>query len=109
MLEETRPETVPEKKAPAKMEDKGFQDILKALIGKTVTVVNPESYEAAPMGFKLGEGYYRGKLTGLGRDYLVMMTQIERKKGVAEPVKQWIPMGRIKRISILKSEPILHL
>ena len=90
-------------------EDKTYVEILRSFVGKIVTIVNPESYEVAPMGFKLGEGFYRGKLTALGRDYVVMMTQIERKKGQAEPVKQWIPISRVKRISVMKTDRILHL
>jgi hypothetical protein len=91
------------------MEDRQFLDILRAVVGKTITVVNPESYESAPVGYKLTTGFYRGKLTALGRDYLVMMTEFERKKGSPEPVKQYIPIRQIKRISLMKSERVLHL
>jgi len=104
MSEETQPET-----ASPTMEDRQYLDILRALVGKTITVVNPESYEAAPVGYKITTGFYRGKLTSLGRDYLVMMTEFERKKGAPEPVKQYIPIAHIKRISLLKSERVLHL
>lgn len=104
MSEEAKPET-----ATVTVEDRDFVDILKALIGKTITVVNPESYEAAPVGYKLTTGFYRGKLTAIGRDYLVMLTEFERKKGNPEPVKQYIPIGHIKRVSLLKSERVLHL
>lgn len=108
MSEETKPEGAAPAKAPA-VEDKNFVDILKALVGKTITVVNPESYEAAPVGYKLTTGFYRGRLTGIGRDYLVMMTEFERKKGSPEPVKQYIPIAQIKRVSLLKTERVLHL
>lgn len=102
--------TEPPAKAPAPaVEDKQFVDILKALVGKAITVVNPESYEAAPVGYKITTGFYRGKLTGIGRDYLIMMTEFERKKGSPEPVKQYIPIDQIKRVSLLKSERVLHL
>ena len=111
MIEETQPETesrTTETKSPT-MEDRQFLDILRALVGKTITVVNPESYEAAPVGYKLTTGFYRGKLTALGRDYLIMITEFERKKGTPEPVKQYIPIQHIKRISVMKSERVLHL
>jgi hypothetical protein len=106
MTEETQPETEPKS---ATMEDRQFLDILRALVGKSITVVNPESYESAPVGYKLTTGFYRGKLTALGRDYLVMMTEFERKKGSPEPVKQYIPIQQIKRISLMKAERVLHL
>jgi hypothetical protein len=107
MTEETQPET--KAAPPPAVEDKHFIDILRALVGKTITVVNPESYEAAPVGYKLTTGFYRGKLTGIGHDYLIMMTEFERKKGSPEPVRQYIPIDHIKRISLLKTERVLHL
>ncbi len=106
MTEETQPAAAP---PGATMEDRQFLDILRALVGKSITVVNPESYETAPVGYKLTTGFYRGKLTALGRDYLVMMTEFERKKGSPEAVKQYIPIQQIKRISLMKAERVLHL
>jgi hypothetical protein len=38
-----------------------------------------------------------------------MRTEFERKKGSPEPVKQYIPIAQIKRVSLLKSERVLHL
>ena len=107
MAEETKPETA-EATGPT-MEDRQFLDILRALVGKTITVVNPESYESAPVGYRLTTGFYRGKLTALGRDYLVMMTEFERKKGSPEPVKQYIPIQQIKRISLMAKETVIHI
>ena len=93
------------------IEEREFKGILKALIGKKCTVVNPESYEAAPMGFQLKEGYYSGKIGGLGQDYLVFNTVIStsKKEGGTAPVKQFIPIARVKRISLMKGNYILHL
>ena len=91
------------------VEDKSFQDILQSLVGKTVTIVNPQSYEAAPVGFKLTEGFYRAKVTAMGRDYIVLYTEFERKKGAAEPAKQWLPITQIRRVSVLKTECLLHI
>ncbi len=93
------------------IEDRDFKSILKALIGKKCTVVNPESYEAAPMGFQLKEGFYTGKIGGMGQDYVVFNTVIatSKKEGGKSPVKQFIPIGRIKRISLMKDNYILHL
>ena len=100
--------------APAKpaVEDRDFQSILKALLGKPVTVVNPESYETAPMGWQLKEGFYSGRVTGLGKDYMVLQTEIIASKkdgGGKQAVKQFIPLRRIKRVSIMKGSNILHI
>jgi hypothetical protein len=91
--------------------DRDFRGVLKALKGKTVSVVNPESYEAAPMGFQLKEGYYSGKVAGLQRDFLVFDTSVttSKKEGGKIPVRQYIPIARVKRISMMKDSFILHL
>ncbi len=93
-------------------EDKSFHDVLRALVGKIVTTVNPESYEHAPVGFQIRSGFYRAKVVGVGRDYLILMTEFPtnpRDKETGEPVKQFIPLGNIKRISVMKGEVLLHL
>ena len=97
--------------APAAAEPKDFRTILKALLGKKITIVNPESYEAAPVGFRIKEGFYEGKMTGLGTDFLQLATVWEsaKKGGGSEPVKQFIPIARIKRISLKKDAVVIHL
>ena len=113
-MNETAPDTGTrpiEGDAKPSVEHREFKGILKALIGKKCTVVNPESYEAATVGFQLKEGYYAGKISGLGQDYLVFNTVIatSKKEGGKAPVKQFIPIGRVKRISLMKDNYILHL
>jgi len=99
-----------EQAAPA-VDQKTYVDILRSLIGKTVTVVNPESYEDAPVGHTLKASFYRAKITGGGQDYFVLMTEYKKagKGGGSEPVKQFLPYRGIKRFSVLKQEIILHL
>jgi len=109
MSEETTTQDTGARPETPAVENRSFSDILKALIGKSVTVVNPESYETAPLGYKLAEGFYRGKVTTAGKDYLVLATVFERKKDVKEPVKQFIPAASIKRISLMPKETVLHL
>ncbi len=112
---ETTSDTAPGAQAAAAaarpvVEDRDFQSVLKALLGKQVTVVNPESFETAPMGWQLKEGYYNGRVTGLGNDYLVLQTEIiASKKEGKRAVKQFIPLRRIKRVSIMKGSNILHI
>ena len=105
-------DNAPEDKAAAPVvEQKHYTDIVRSLLGKTVTVVNPESYEDAPVGHTLKVGFYRAKVTGGGIDYLVAMTEYKHagKTGNIDPVKQFIPFEKIKRVSVMKQEIILHL
>lgn len=90
---------------------RSYADILKSLVGGAVTIVNPESYEGAPVGYALRTGFYKAKATALGSDHIVVVTEFTPagRKIAAEPVKQYIPFARIKRISVTKSERILHL
>ena len=104
-------DTVPQKTVqPApKIEDRDFTELLKSLVGKTVTMVNPESFEPAPVGHQLRAGFYRAKITGMGRDYLIVATEMSKKGGETEPVRQYIPLKRIQRVSLMKSERLIHL
>lgn len=93
------------------IEDRSFHELLRSLTGQIVTIVNPESYEDAPVGHQIRTGFYRAKPIGLGEDYLILATEMVRKGPVSgkEPVRQFIPLSRIKRISILKNEKLIHL
>ena len=93
------------------IETRDYCSILQALVGKSVTIVNPESYESAAMGFQLKEGYYRGKVGGIAKDFVLVHTvlQTSKKEGGKVAVKQFIPFDRIKRVSMMKDEYILHL
>lgn len=103
-------DTIKPKAAPI-IEDKDFHDLIKSLVGQVVTVVNPESYEDAPVGHQIRAGFYRAKAIGLGRDYLILSTQFVHKGKAPEkePVRQYIPLSQIRRISILKGEKLLHI
>ncbi len=91
------------------VEDKEFLDLIKALLGKTVTIVNPESYEHAPVGFTLKAGFYRAKVMGMGQDFLTLVTEMKKGKANGEPVKQFLPLNQIKRISMMKMERVIHI
>ncbi len=87
-----------------------FRSVLESLVGKTVTVVTAESYEAGPVGHQLRAGFYRAKPIGVGEDVLVLRTERRRQgKTESEPVKQFIPFERIQRVSVMKTEIVLHL
>jgi hypothetical protein len=102
-------ELQPVKPAPV-VEDKTFLDLLKSSLGKTFTIVNPESYEHAPVGFTIKAGYYRAKLAGMGQDYLILVTEMKKgKNDPGEPVKQFLPISQVKRISMMRTERMLHI
>lgn len=110
MTENTETQTAAKAAVPV-TEDRSFIDLLKTLVGKPVTVVNPESYEDAPVGHQIRAGYYRAKPIGLGQDYLILMAEYVHagRETSKEPVKQFIPFAKIKRISLMKSERLIHI
>ena len=93
------------------LEQRTFVDVLRTFLGKVVTIVNPESYEDAPLGHNIRKGWYPARAVGMGRDYLILVTEYKHggKIAGAEPVKQYIPIHRIKRISVMREELLIHL
>ena len=85
--------------------------MLKVLTGQVVTMANPESYEEAIAGNRLTTGFYKAKILSVGADYLSVATEFKHAKGEVqkEPVKQFIPFHSIKRISVMKSQRVIHL
>lgn len=88
-----------------------FQQVLKNLTGKVVTFVNPESYEDAPVGYRLTTGFYKAKVLQVGDDFVSVATELVHKRGEKEkePVRQFIPLHSIKRISVLAGERLVHI
>ena len=88
-----------------------FDAVLRALTGQVVTFVNPESYEDAPVGYRLTTGFYKAKVMAVGADYMTVATELAHKRGEkeTEPVRQFIPLARIKRVSVMKSERLIHI
>ena len=104
-------QTATQDAAPKTKEDRDFMGVLETLIGKKVTVINPQSYEAKAVGSKLKEGTYPGTVAGLGRDYLILGTIMDapKKEGGQQPVRQFIPTSHIKRVSVMKTGALVHL
>jgi hypothetical protein len=86
-------------------------EVLQALAGKLITVANPESYEDAPVGHRLTTGFYKAKIIAVKTDHIVLLTEFKHIRGssASEATKQFIPIARIKRISVMKSDRILHI
>jgi hypothetical protein len=87
-----------------------FRQALEGFLGKVVTVVNPESYEDAPVGHRLTTGFYRAKVVDLGEDVITLVTEyVHAHEKSKEPVKQYVPLDKIKRLSVMKSERVIHI
>ncbi|MDP6850580.1 MAG: hypothetical protein QGH51_02155 [Planctomycetota bacterium] len=107
MSESASPPSGDTKSAPPK----SFTDILKALVGQIVTISNPESYEEAMAGHRLAADFYKSKVLQVTPEYIVTVTEFKHTKGKVpkEPAKQFIPIHAIKRVSVMKSEKIIHI
>lgn len=95
------------------LQDLGYQQaISKSLEGRIVTVVNPESYRTTPTGaYKLDVQFYKGKVKAVCKDFIILICEfvLDSKGDKKEPVQQYIPFDRIKRVSIMAKEILLHL
>jgi len=105
---------IPQEHAPDSPHHKSidtFAKVLAALVGKVVTVANSESYEDATIGHRLGAGFYDARILELRTDFLILVTEFHHASGhgADEPVKQFIPLSRVKRVSVMKSEKIIHI
>lgn len=89
-----------------------FADVLQTLLGKIVMFVNAESFEEGGLGYTLEAGWYRGKLTAIGQDYLIVVSEFKHgvgKQATTEPIKQYIPRDKVKRITVMKSQILVHI
>ena len=87
-----------------------YADVIESFRGKVATVSNPESFEDTPMGYTITSGFYRAKILHVGTDYVTMAVEFIRRKGnVKESVKSFIPLTRIKRVTVTKQELLIHL
>lgn len=102
---------VPQKNPAMTGNQGGFHAALQPLVGKVVTLVNPESLEETPVGRQLTTAFYPGKVLSLGADFVTLALEFKRRTGTqdSEPVRQYIPLHRIKRVSIMKSARLIHL
>ena len=92
---------------------KTYREVLSSLSGKVVTIVNPESYEEGPVCNRLTTSFYRAKVLALSDDFVKLQT-VYRKHGAKsetehEPVVQYVPIDRVKRVSVMRTDTILHL
>lgn len=89
-----------------------FRDLLEQHLGEVFLIANPESFEETGIGHKITAGWYKAKLMGLGADYLIVLTEFAHGTGRTakrELIKQYIPLARIKRVSLMHTERLIHI
>ncbi len=94
------------------VENKSFTDVLTSMLGKMVLFVNAESFEEGGLGYTLEAGWYRGKLVALGRDYLTVVSEFQHgvgKQASKETITQYVPTDKIKRVTVMKSQILVHI
>ena len=85
-----------------------FHGVLQTWQGQQVTIINPESFRSTALKESLGFQAYGATVGEVGEDYLKLVYTAQ-KKGQDENVDQWIPLGRIKRVTIQGTEKFVHL
>ena len=90
------------------MAGESLHSILESWLDKPVTVVNPESYKSTALGKALSFQTYEAKVASLGSDF-VRLTFEAKKQDSQLTVEQFIPFGKIKRLSNWGDEKLIHL
>ena len=94
------------------LEPKRFNEVLLRLVGRVVMFVNAESFEEGGFGYSLKADWYRGKISTIGDDYMTIVAEFKHgagKKAPTEMIKQYIPIDKIKRITKMKTDLLIHL
>lgn len=93
------------------MDAKSMHDILHALMGQVVTVVNPQSYIPTLTGYKIDVETYKAKIVSYEDNTLKVLTEYMRDphKKVKEKVYQFVPREQIKRVTVSQTERFITL
>lgn len=93
------------------MEAKSVDEVLQALVGQIVTVINPQSYVRTLTGYEIDVETYASKVISYEGKTLKILTEYVRDphKKAKEKVYQFIPLQQIKRVTISKTEKFITL
>jgi hypothetical protein len=93
------------------MEAKTMEEILKALEGQVVTVVNPESYVRTLTGYKIDMETYPAKIVSYKDGTVKILTEFVRDphKKEKDKIFQFIRIEQIKRVGVGKAERFIFL
>jgi hypothetical protein len=90
-----------------------FRSVLTGLVGKTVQIANSESYEetGGTGHSRLTESFYEAKVLALGVDMIKLQTVLKKSKAGTqdEDVTQYLPISRVKRVSVMKRGILIHI
>ncbi len=94
--------------AEKKPEGDSIEELLRILVGRIVTISNPESMKKEPLGYQLKPEIYKAKVLDIRGDMVVILA--ERGKGErAAPMKQCIPVRRVKLVCLAKDDVHIHI
>ncbi len=85
-----------------------FIDILKSWEGKSVTIINPQSYTVSKITDGISFESYTATLTTAADDYL-KVTFVHKKQNEEQPVEQIIPLQWVKRVSVWGDQHYVQL
>ena len=93
------------------MDAKSLKEILQALTGQVVTIVNPQSYIPTLTGYKIDVETYKAKIISFEDDTLKILTEYLRDphKKLKEKVYQFVPREQVKRVTVSQSERFITL
>lgn len=88
-----------------------FRSVLSFLVGQMVTLVDSESLEEAPVGRYLDMACHEAKVLRAGEDYLLLVRELTHQHGEdhAEKIRLFLPIDRIKRITLMEEERLIHI
>lgn len=93
------------------MDAKTMDDILTALIGQIIMVINPQSYVRTLTGYEVDVETYNAKVISYEGNTLKILTEYMRDphKKSKEKVYQFIPLQQIRRVTVSKTERFITL
>jgi hypothetical protein len=85
-----------------------FFEVLKAWENSKVTIINPESYSITKLSEGISFESYEVQLLLVTEDYIQI--SFAHKKGDQEqPVEQYVPMNKIKRVSLWGDQKFVQI
>ena len=90
------------------MAAESFRDLLREWVAKEIIIVNPESLQKSGSRDVVSFETYSAVIRSVASDYLQVSFQ-SQNRGRIETVEQFIPIERVKRMSLWGGDLYLHL
>jgi hypothetical protein len=85
-----------------------FYELLKGWENSTVTIINPESYSISRLSDGISFESYDVNLMTVAQDY-IQISFTTKKVDQEQPVEQFVPFYRIKRVSIWGGQKFIQI